>query len=160
MTFSYGTTRFVILTENFAIKFARFRLFRLAYRGLYLSLRGKAVKRSRELFGNPWLGILKYLLQGVTANVDEYRFYREFPNLAIAPTLFTLFGLVNIQMRGEAVREAEIDECPFQEFADKPGMDLNADEYCRINGTIYLADYGNPLVQKALRQKYKAAVFA
>ncbi|MDO8482951.1 MAG: hypothetical protein Q7S86_04000 [bacterium] len=160
--YAYGATRLVLLVGGLAIKFARLPWFRLICRGFFWLSKGKALQRPRELYGSLHIGILKYVLSGIMANVDEYYFSREFPDLPLAPTLFTFFGLVNIQRRGEAIDASELKECPFQDLATQLEFDLNRPEqFCRIKGKIVLADYGNPLVQKALRRRYaRATAFA
>lgn len=158
-SFAYGCTRFVLLVGGVAIKFTRFPLLQLVRRGFFWLKKGKALTRPRELYGSFSIGVLKYLLGGIMANVDEYYFNREFPDLPLAPTLFTFFGLVNIQVRGKSVAESELADCPFQDLAKgRPELDLHETrQFCRIGGKIVLADYGNPLVQNALRKRYATA---
>ncbi len=64
---------------------------------------------------------------------------------------------MNIQVRGEVVRADDLSNCPFRDLveAENPLLDLDRPEqFCRIDGEIYLADYGNLAVQQAIRKKY------
>lgn len=163
MKFAYGVTRLVLLVGNSAIKFARIPWIKIINRGIFWTGQGKLLERPRQVYGSLHIGILKYLLAGIIANVDEYHFGREFPDLPLAPTMFTLFGLVNIQVRGEPVSASELKDCPFQDIAKaEPELDLKETKnFCRIKGRIVLADYGSPLVQRALRKHYaRATAFA
>lgn len=164
-TYGYGTTRFVLLIGTVAVKFSRIPLLLLIRRGLFWLKQGKFIERPRELYGSLSVGIAKYLLAGIMANSDEYRFYQEFPNLPLAPTLGSFLGLVNIQVRGGVVDASELADCPFRDIAEAhPKLDFfkAPRQFCRINGQIVLADYGDLFVQNTLRKKYAktAVVFA
>ena len=157
MKCAYGATRYVILTEKYAIKIARFPALRLVLRGFYLLSKGKALQRPREVYGSVTVGIVKYFLCGVLVNIDECQLWQELRNKSLAPTLFSILGLVNVQIRGAAVEQDELDRAhPFPEIArEVVGLDLDlAKQYCRINGAICLADYGSPLVVAELRARF------
>jgi hypothetical protein len=94
-----------------------------------------------------------YVFAGIIANIEEKRFYSKHPSLALAPTLFSFFGIVNIQRRGVPIKENELSFCPFRQCVI-PGLkyqDLDfAKHFARIEGRICLVDYGNVEVNKAI----------
>lgn len=134
MTFEYGTTRFVFCVRQLAFKFARVRIIDAIHR----------IKKSPKTLGvQRILMILQFLSRGITANIEEFEFYQRHPQLRVAPTLFSLFGLVNIQVRGSLIDEEDLCICPFREMSSAH-VDLKKPEnFVRIKGTAYLADYGN-----------------
>ena len=77
MRFAYGATRWVILTERYAIKIARFRPIRPLVRLLQLLRKGTVRQELNKYDPNPVRGGLKYLIAGVIANLTEYRLYKS-----------------------------------------------------------------------------------
>ena len=47
--------------------------------------------------------VSSFLLSGIMANLQEWKFYRENKNPFCIPTLFSFFGLFNIQKKGEKI---------------------------------------------------------
>lgn len=104
---------------------------------------------------------LRYLLfGGIMANWNEYLFYRETKNLFVMPTYFSLFGLINIQKRGQEITFWEYKDvwmyichnsvnenqpfCNSHSFAEKENFCLDGDK-------LKMLDYGNRHVHNFLR---------
>lgn len=147
-----GTTRYVICIGNVVVKIARipsplwciFRFFHWWKRGCVIEKLAKT---------HPFipLAVLLYFRLGIVANWEEYWFYRKNSELPLAPTVFTFFGLVNIALRGEPIKEEEIPSCPFRKYAD---MDIDlrkAEHFGRINHKICLLDYGSSQLNNLLK---------
>jgi hypothetical protein len=108
-----------------------------------------------EIFG------LRYLLfGGIMANWNEYLFYKETKNLFVMPTYFSLFGLINIQKRGQEITFWDYKDiwryichnsanenqpfCNSHSFAEKENFCLDGDK-------IKMLDYGSRHVHNFLR---------
>ena len=149
-----GKTRIVILTDKYAFKIARFRFIRPFVRLFELLILGgvreNVVRHShKKVF---WRGALNYLFYGVAANLREYKRYKKYgDDSLLVPTLFTLFGLVNVQMRGYPVVDLETFSTEGssllsilrEDHACKETDVLRSDQFCVIGGKLLLADYGH-----------------
>ncbi len=149
MRFAFGGSRFVVLIGPYAIKFARLRLIRAAYRLLFHLLHRQAFAKLRSFGTTVTHGGVRYLLSGVIANRHEFRLWRQSPQTYLVPTLFSFFGLVNIQVRGERISEAELSaDHPFpillQSMTEAGRGDMMRPvNFCRLNGHVMLVDYGS-----------------
>ncbi len=142
LAFEYGSTRYVFCVGNVAIKVARVKALYWILRLLKFQREGGVIQKVTTTSKRKKFAALKHLFAGVFANIEEFRFYQKYPSLPIAPTLFSLFGLVNIQVRGEIIERDELTQCPFREVAGDQ-YDLNHwHHFGRINGTVHLLDYG------------------
>ncbi|OGI74423.1 hypothetical protein A3D42_01025 [Candidatus Nomurabacteria bacterium RIFCSPHIGHO2_02_FULL_41_18] len=153
MNFEYGTTRFVFCVGGVAMKVARVKVIYWAKRvieKIFVAQHATNILRG----GNPQpFARLRHLFAGVTANLEEGRMYARYPELPLAPTLFSFFGLVNIQVRGTPIGKDELVLCPFRDLADieSAGIDLNkAENFGRIDGRIVLLDCGFEGLNKIL----------
>jgi len=156
MRFAQGATRWVILTDRYAIKIAQFHPLQTIIRFIQ-HVRAKEVgQRVIAYAANPLPGVMKYVFAGMTiamagmiANRTEHRLYKKYgdDNFRIAPTIFSFFWLVNVQLRGAPVNEEELPGhplwCMFQDN-DRLADCRSACQYCRLGGKIHLADYGRP----------------
>lgn len=146
MRFAYGATRWVILTPRYAIKFARVRPLRPILQLVRHFVKGEVKQRLQQFDANPIKGGMKYLAAGIRANLTERRIYRDHQSDILAPTLWTFFGLVNLQVRGEQVSTQE-HQAHYLTNAFKEAPIDNNDlvhprQFCKINGSVVLADYG------------------
>ncbi len=147
MRIAWGGSRFVVLTKNYAFKFARFRPF-WALKRLIETICAREVgsKLKRYHRSHPLIAGLKYLIAGAWANMIEVHVFEKTQHLGLAPTYFTCFGLVNVQRRGKPVTEAELlDEHPFAQLVhiEVLAVDLlKPANFCRIDGKVVLCDYG------------------
>ncbi len=149
MRFALGGTRFVILTRRWAIKVAHPRLYRL-YCGFMRRYTRKEIRlRLEEESPHVCVAIMKCMMLGVICNLNEWRFSRQYKNADVEPVIFSLWGLINIQARGEPVREDELASCPFQNEIERDhsrhtSCDIDvAHQFARFNGHVRLIDYGN-----------------
>lgn len=162
MHFTYGCTRWVILTNRYAVKIARFRPIRPFIR-LWELLQEKQVRKNLEKHhSNPLLGAVKYLAAGIVANRREYLLYKKHGNDLLAPTLFTICWLVNIQQRGEPIRDNEVRSHYLWSLFEGEVTTLATDilqrkQFCLIDGQVRLADYGIDGLEPVI-VKYNAAI--
>ena len=146
MRFCKGATRWVLLIGSVAIKVPRLRPGRWFLRFFFWGSRGKIKERLEGRFRRSFLdAVWNYVGSGIIANIQERTCTQIMPQLKIAPTLFSFFGLINIQVRGRPIRESDLSECPFRDMlALHPKFkDLNSiRNFAWINGELYLVDAG------------------
>ena len=153
MRFAYGATRWVILTERYAIKIARFRPIRPLVRLLQLLRKGTVRQELNKYDPNPVRGGLKYLIAGVIANLTEYRLYSQYYESGLlAPTLFTIGGLVNVQLRGEPAEIKDVRQHYLWKVLRGTALadTLLPRQFCLISSTVLLADSGERKLEDAL----------
>ena len=153
----WGTTRFVILVGPFAIKIARLRLLFYFCRLLLHMWNGEVKVRLAKRDTNTVKSGLKYLSSGVRANLNEWEVWRKTHSPCLIPTMYSLFGLVNVQRRGEK-RVGTIDVFLFEsslihsatyaklkELEKSTGerLDLHSANLCYYQGDVRLLDYGS-----------------
>lgn len=159
MRFDYGNSRLVILFGPYAIKFARFRPIHYILRLRERSGQGTRGQRLLAYHRNRYVAGLKYVFQGILANIIEYRMSKDCPDLMIAKTYFCFLGLFNIQSRGKPILDVYLKECPFQDLPQliKERSDIGDMEMCkqfaRFPDGIRLIDCGSDSIAKALRKR-------
>ena len=157
MYFKRGSSRLVLVVGNIAVKFAMFRGFYFVRRFLYWKKQGLVWKRMQMHNPNIPLAILKGIFSGLVANLTEWKISREYPELPLAETIFSL-GLVNIQKRPlRMIMPMELPNCPFRELRDSQTntVDLEKPEHFGwLGGRIVLVDYGTDEIWRALREHY------
>lgn len=100
------------------------------------------------------------LMGGVMANYQEWKFYKKTKNVFVMPTYFSLFGLLNIQKRGQRITFwdgtavwlyiHENIQNHDQPFCD--GHTLSEiDNFCLDNGCLKMVDYGSRYVEPFLK---------
>lgn len=153
--FALGCTRFVILTRRFAIKIARPRLIRPLLQLWRHTVSGEVRTKLQRFDHNPMLGGLKYVTAGIQANLAEWKIYTDHASDILAPTLWTFYGIVNVQVRGEAVAQHEIESHYLYGALHALPIEnndvLHAKQFCRIKGKVVLADYGRSDLVSVLR---------
>jgi hypothetical protein len=104
---------------------------------------------------------IRYQFRGVYCNLREYRFYKDSRNPFLWPTLFSLFGLVNIQpyARNDLSNDQHSRLWRFisevtNEKATKDKHTFNEKENFVIDGNGYLRmlDYGSTESQEIIRE--------
>lgn len=157
MQFAYGATRWVILTERYAIKIARFRPVRPFVRLLQLLREGGVIQTLEKHDANLCKAVLKYVGAGPRANRTEYRLYKKYGAYNdLAPTLFTVFWIINVQLRGEPSKEEDVRRHPlWQILGNTPFVEAAADlrqpkQFCIIGSKVCLADYGMEILEPVL----------
>lgn len=160
MKFGKGMSRYVVCVGPWAIKFARVRILHWIVRILRKVLVADlAFYREQVTRPEKSVARIQHLFSGVVANLEEYRFNRRHPELPLAKTLLTLFGLVNIQRRGVPVTEAELVDCPFREIAHLEDDLSKTEHYGRVDDQIVLLDYGevrvNSVILNYVRNRYE-----
>ncbi|MFC1623517.1 hypothetical protein ACFL05_00140 [Patescibacteria group bacterium] len=149
MKLTWGCTRWVILTDNYAIKIARFRPLWSLMR-LCIGIKEKNVLQTLEerYSRNILLAGIKYVFNGIVANYTEHQIYKKNPSgYDLVPTLFTILWLINIQPRGESVKKTDVTKYRFLNILNSlPGeSDISEPkQFCIIGNVVRLADYGSP----------------
>lgn len=152
MRITSGATRLVILTDDWAIKLPKFRIWRLFLqlcRGLFdwkwLTSKMEGDSGAAAVLANH---AFNHFFAGLMANRQENRLYRDHPGLPIAPVRgMYLFGLVLVMVRGEAVSPALSARFRAQYAA---WGDLGEPHHaCHVRGELCLIDYGHPLAPTA-----------
>ena len=152
MTFDYGTTRFVFCVGGVAIKIARIHPVRWMFRFFYWKKRGGVTKKLSTIATSRVKAILMVIAGGIIGNIEEYWFSHQHPELPIARTIFSFFGLVNIQVRGKPIKEEELPLCPFREYAHLEYDLRRIEHFGWINGRGCLLDYGTHHVNVLLAE--------
>lgn len=157
----WGATRFVILIGPIAIKIARVKPLRSIYKLLLHWQNGEIKKRLLDYADMPINGGFQYVLCGFISNLNEYALSRTGQHTVLVPTLFTFFGIFNIQKRGEDVDPLELlFQNPFEkDLKDMPELLLvdmtRAENFCLYEGQICLADYGSKFARSYFDQKLR-----
>lgn len=147
MRIAWGGSRFVVLTKDYAFKFARFRPY-WALKRLVETICAREVgsKLKRYHRSHPLIAGLKYLIAGAWANMIEVQVFEKTQHPGLAPTLLTFFGIMNVQRRGKPVTEVELlREHPFAHLVHIEVLTVDLSKpanFCRINGKVVLCDYG------------------
>lgn len=156
-----GCTRLVILVGPFAFKIAKIRLGYPLQRAFTILKTRKFTEKTTEWRSERRSGLLSVIVQavfaGVFANLAERRLWPQYPDADLVPTLWGC-GLINIQMRGDALGNESIFGHPIMRLV-RSSTTLGADtcsrkQYCVIKGRVLLADYGNPALGLALERAW------
>lgn len=156
-----GKTRVVIFLGPFAIKIAKIGLHHMVERS-YQIVRARQVRQKRAAWkrenGQSVVGVVsRALFLGAWANLAKYRLWVNHPHEDLAPTLFTLFYLVNVQRRGTPVETVQPFDFPWlRQIPLRANVreDLDrVEQYCAIGGRICLADYGYQEFEPILTQR-------
>lgn len=145
-----GTTRVVIILDNFVIKFPKVPIIEFFVR-LIKHSRDNNVKNKIEQHNINFVYIMRYFLKGFIASFIEWRYSKENPDKeGIIPIYFAfMFGLVLIQPRGEVFPENNRKYRKVIKDAFKKKL-TDTDMFYRHNyslwrGKICLHDYGSML---------------
>lgn len=111
---------------------------------------------------NKVIASIKYVIGGIVSNLAEARLSRECPEEKnVAPTLFSFFGLVNIQPRGEAIKHGDLINCPFRTLVSRTDIHVEfkdfdqPEQFARFGDKILLIDAGTPVVARYLARQHK-----
>lgn len=146
MEIATGCTRRVLLTRNYAFKFARFKIFRPILRLFETTRDGEVKETLKHHHSNLILAGLRYLFFGFVSNRNEYLLYKNHGNDLLVPTLFTFFYIFNVQVRGESVVKEDLRGSVLSNLLRDAHFLLSneilrSQQFCRINGVLLLADY-------------------
>lgn len=160
MQFAFGSTRWVILTNKYAIKIARFRPIRPILQLCKHLVHKEVSEKLRKFDSNLVRGGFKYLTAGIQANRAEWKIYSLYGSDILAPTIWTFYGLINIQVRGEKVSEADIERHYLLHALRLHPIEDNdvflAKQFCTLSGTVVLVDYGRNDLIPVLKQYHEA----
>src|SRR3989344_2046886 len=152
-----GATRVVILSKRYAVKFPRIRI-RLPLRRLTETLaqggQEKVAVELKKYDRNIFIGGVKYLglcAFPVLINWREYVAYRRHGDseaIPLAPSIFSLFGFVNVQLRGHCFsshykKELAALERELRKASGRTDIYLEEMNVAVFDGVIKLIDYGD-----------------
>jgi hypothetical protein len=160
--FSYGSTRFVLLTEHAAYKLARIRVLIFLGRLLFVL---PFSRQGREHFllkyGPGWIRALATdLFAGIFANYREFKYWEECRDERVIPTLKLLLGgLIVVQPRGLPLPVSLRSESGKSAIVPWDLMHVEMRKDCQFaidpeTGRVVLIDYGNATIVKRLRESY------
>ncbi|OGG93353.1 hypothetical protein A2609_01525 [Candidatus Kaiserbacteria bacterium RIFOXYD1_FULL_47_14] len=111
--------------------------------------RWKILKRYLEFPTKNMSSFRWFLFRGLSANWNEFRFYRKTKNPFLQPTYFSLFGLLNIQRFDEPCQLEETGfwwqllELTNGKVSDDGHHFEEPRNFCFHNGKLRILDYGS-----------------
>lgn len=163
MKISRGTSRTVLIFENFVIKLPRIYFWR-TMKNVYRSIRRGYFIKSLGWSIYSSMSPKRLLFKGFLDNWREFTYCRELRSPFLQPTYFSLLGLFNIQKVGEKLTVKQVDLwCQLYEmtsgevFADSHTF-ANPDNFCQENERLKMLDYGNARIYEVLK-KYGDKIF-
>jgi len=161
MRIEKGKTRVAIIAGEIAIKFPRIYALEI-FKCFFWYLR-EGYADVKYFLGHE----IKFMLwRGIVCNFREFLFYRTYRLSILAPTYFSLFGLINIQKAGTnlkmddlAVWEQIYELTKRISFKDHdPHTFAEAENYCVIDHKLAMVDYGDFQTQWVLK-RYGGIIF-
>ncbi len=149
-----GATRFVILTERYAIKFARVPIIRPVKRLFRMENKGFR-ERLVVTHVNPYWAVVIYFCYGIIANYQEWRLWKKYPQCDLVPTIFTFLWVVNVQVRGEPATADDVRRFRFHTLVAGSHVEqdvLRYDQMSLLNNRVCLHDYGRTDIEPVLRR--------
>lgn len=148
MRITRGNTRTVILTDKYAIKFARFGILRLLRKLVRACLDPQWRAEKIELMSDPKNESLipkvrRMFFHGHRANQQEHELWSAHPELPLAPVLgLYLGGFVLIMARGQDVPH-DVSASFRDRFGDQGDLG-RACQVCMFSDGLRYVDYGHP----------------
>ncbi len=151
-----GSTRFVLLVGDRAIKIGRMRPLRLLFRLLLLPFSKKRREHFFAKYGHTFLqAAWKDLCAGLYANRGEYEYCQAFKDPRVMPTIVLLLkGWIVIQPRGRPLLPNDV-RSQLRVFEKCRGREceMTFPEQFAVNadGQVVLVDYGRAETRTALK---------
>ncbi len=122
------------------------------------------MQKSEEMqmmyLGEPKFRIFDFLTFGIKPNIQEYKFYKKTKNIFAIPTYFSLFGLINIQKRGQEINFWDSKDVwdyinlnsqnEHQPWCDHHTLSEIANFCINENNQLQIVDYGNKALEPFL----------
>lgn len=159
MNIRIGSNRIVLLVSSLgiAIKIPRIRFFvflKDTFRNVHNRTLIKSWSYPMQLYFSP----KNMLFKGIADNWRESSFWRNKRHRFTQPTIFSLFGFVNIQRLGEPCTVKRVDHwCQLHEITDGAVFQdshhfENPQNFCFCGSEIRIIDYGSPKVQSVIEE--------
>ena len=151
-----GGTRIVVLWGDKAFKIARFRPIRFLCRMIVLPFQAKRKHDIfRQRYGHFHESMLNYICAGLLANRGEFEYWQRTADSRVVSIHRQFFRCtVIVQPRGISVTTDELEKgSPFSSFPEELQKAIRHDQpyqFIKIQGKIYLTDYGDPETRAAL----------
>lgn len=142
-----GTTRVVLLTGGYALKFARIRPLKTVLKIIaYCLFQYHRDQLHRVYDQNIFRAFWKYLFAGIYANRSEYQYWHKTKDERCAPILKQyLLGLLVVQPRAEAVTLERVSISRVKNFLRDIEL-ASEKQYGLLNGRCVLIDYAHILM--------------
>ncbi len=134
MVFQAGSTRFVLLVRDIAIKVARPMII-------------PRLRSKKQLDWARFCQIVQHAaVDGIIANLEEASCSKTTEDARLARTIFCFLGIINIQRRGTQIEAKDLGKAPFREYAHLHKDLCKIEHFGWIDGRICYLDYGCKLV--------------
>lgn len=158
MRIKYGSTRFVILKGDKAMKVGKVRIWRFLARMIILPFSIKQREHFLKRYGPGFLTAVKNdIFVGLRANRYEYEYCKEYSDHRVMPTIKNLLcGWIIIQPRGNPINsttEFINGRPPIKEEINGESSEVTeVKQFCKhpVNNKIVLIDYGKKETIQAL----------
>ncbi len=156
MRVAQGSSRIVVRMGDVVIKIAKIRLISPFLVLIRLCKKDELSKAQRRVGTGvcDWMRRLFHhvFIEGVSGNLEEYRFYKRNLKEPLAATLYSI-GIVNIQVYCTPIKQQEIRFCPYKHISNQH-VDLSKTEhYGWVNGRVCFLDYGNKEVNLIIERQ-------
>lgn len=162
MTIKKGSDRIVITFPNqgLVVKIARIRIFSAIY-WFFKEILCRNWSALRMRLFHPMRmphSVVGAVLRGLIANWMEFYFYQWTRHPVLQPTLFSLFGLLNIQKYSEPCGKKNDPFLYLREVAGYRAVSKdmhhfgNPKNFSVVNGKLRFLDYGSKETRKFIRQ--------
>jgi hypothetical protein len=163
MQIARGRTRTILIFDFFVIKLPRiyfWRAIKAIGHGLQYGALMKYLRYDIDTYNSP----RRFLFKGIRDNWQEFLFYRRNRLPILAPTWFSLFGLLNIQKKIEMVKIKEttlwcqLCAMTSNEVWSDSHTFSNAVNFSNVGGKLIMVDYGDPAAHPVL-EKFGDKIF-
>ena len=157
MEISRGHTRTVLVFENVVFKLPRIYFWRFLKSLYHAITKDRFIHFISKGIGSslsPW----RMLSGGIICNWREYVYCRNLQSPFLQKTYVSIFGLLNIQKKGERLTIQDVDLwCQLVEMTDEEvwadGHTFsNTNNFCNANGHLKMIDYGNNKIFDVLKK--------
>jgi hypothetical protein len=156
MKIRYGDYRYVLVFQNFVVKFPRIYLLN-AIKNVWIQIKRRQLRWYLKKFkyGSSF-SVLRMLFKGILDNWQECLFYKKTHYGFLMPTYYSFFGLVNIQARGQSWDQEDLhyrnllSEITNDDVYDDAHGFLHANNYGFHFGRLKMFDYGGRRVIKVI----------
>ena len=156
-----GTKRIVLVFDNFdfVVKVAKIRLLEAIRCAIDLSSCGLFWRSAFSCTVENY-GIAQFLFAGIVENWNERKFCKETRLKCLVPTYLSIFGLVNIQKKGDVLCDisdkslwSKMCEIMSEKIWEYPHLFNNPSNFCKTQeGHIQIVDYGSARCHGVIRK--------
>lgn len=171
MKIKHGESRIVFIFRGFVVKLPKIRVIValkiIKKRNIILRPKLRKIYFWGKYDGSI-VNVPRCLFKGIMDNWIEYSFYRKSRSIVLMPTVFSLFGLFNVQKRGEDIvfKESRQRISFWEKISQLTNKEARVDlhmfssprNYCKENGRLMLMDYGSRDAREVI-EKYGEKIY-